>query len=242
VYAFVGVDSSGNSGVYQFSTAFTSTSIGEVEAGSGGTGTAAYQMAGSFDNLYYSSSSSSSPSGNLYLCATGAPATLYQIAITSNSMGAVASESTLGDSGYYGRCSPVSEFFNTNLPVSATGTVTIASNPSNWGSGNVTVTIGSTTYTFVTTLTAVNQVLLVTSGSTSSKETDTAKNLEAVVNATSSQCNGGSGCVFTGQTANSSVAATESTNVVTLTSKNSGSSGNFTLTTNNSSDASVSGC
>lgn len=237
VYAFAGVDPSGDSGVYQFSTAFTSGTGTEVEVNSqGGTGTAAYQMAGIFDNLYYTSSSSS---GNLYLCTTGAPATLYQIPITSNAMGAATAESTLGDSSYYGRCSPLNEFFNTSLPTAATGTVTIAANPS--GFSSVTVTVGATTYTFVNSLTGVNQVLLVTSHNATTNETDTAENFEAVINNNSSQCSGGSGCVFSGQAANASVTATQSAHVVTLTSKTSGSSGDFALTTDNSTDITVSG-
>lgn len=239
VYAFVGNDSSGNNGVFQFPTSFTSGSGTEVTVGSGGTGATAYQLAGTFDNAYYTSSSGSSPSGNLYVCGTGAPATLYQIPINSNSMGTVATGPAISSSSYYGRCSPVTEFFNTSAPRTANGTVTLITNPSGWATGS-TVTIGATTYTFVTTLTGTNQVLLVTSHSSGTNETDTAKNLEAVINATSSECST-SGCVHSGQLANASVSATESNNVVTLTAKTSGTGGNFTLSTNYSTEITVSG-
>jgi hypothetical protein len=240
VYVFAGNDPSGNNGVFQFPTSFTTGSGTEVTVGGGGTGTTAYQLDGTFDNTYYTSSNSSTPSGDLYVCGTGAPATLYQIAISSGVMGTVTTGPTLADSGYYGRCSPVTEFFNTSSPTSATGTVTLTTNPSTWGTGK-TVTVGSATYTFVSSLTAVNQVLLVTTNGTNANETDTAENLEAVINNTSSQCNGGSGCIFTGQTANASVTATQAAHVVTLTAKKTGAGGNFTLSTNYPTGMTVSG-
>jgi hypothetical protein len=100
----------------------------------------------------------------------------------------------------------------------------------------VTVTVGSTTYTLVTGAPqAVNQVELHTSGTASTNRTDTAKNLEAVINASfppTSEC-ADSGCVYSGQTANTSVTATEAANIVTVTAKTSGATGNFTLTVNN---------
>ncbi len=62
-----------------------------------------------------------------------------------------------------------------------------------------TVTVGATTYKLVTgTPTAVNQVELYTaSGNTATNETNTAKNLEAVLNATAAQCASAT-CVFGG--------------------------------------------
>jgi hypothetical protein len=97
-----------------------------------------------------------------------------------------------------------------------------------------TITVGSTTYTLVTgTPTAVNQVELHTSSTAPANRTDSAKNLEAVIDATASQC-ADAGCVYTGQTANSSVTVTELTNnTVTVTAETSGAAGNFTLTVNN---------
>jgi hypothetical protein len=91
-------------------------------------------------------------------------------------------------------------------------------------------TIGGVTYTFVSSLTGApaNSVLLVTSGSTSTQETDNAKNLEAAINATSSQCTA-SPCFGTGTVANPVATATESTSTVTVTAKTAGYSGNFTV-------------
>jgi hypothetical protein len=83
------------------------------------------------------------------------------------------------------------------------------------------------------TPTAVNQVELHTSSTAPANRTDSAKNLEAVIDATASQC-ADAGCVYTGQTANSSVTVTELTNnTVTVTAETSGAAGNFTLTVNN---------
>jgi hypothetical protein len=240
VYVFAGNDTSGSNGVFQLATSFNGGSGTEaiLAQGSGATGTTAYQLDGTFDNTYFTSSNSS---GNIYVCGTAGPGTLYQVAISSNTMGAVTTGPVLADSSYYGRCSPVTEFFNTGTGQSntATGTARMATDPSNWAAGT-TVTIGSTTYAFVSSLTAVNQVLLVTSHSTSTNETDTAKNLEAVINNTSSECSS-SGCIYTGQTANASVTATQATHVVTLTAKTSGASGDFTLSTNQTSEIAIIG-
>jgi len=106
------------------------------------------------------------------------------------------------------------------------------------GWAGATVTVGSTTYTFVTGApTAVNQVELYTSGSASTNRTNTARNLEAVLNANSGQC-AVAGCVFASQAANSSVTAAEATNTVTVTATISGVAGNFVLSAanNHSSD------
>jgi subtilase family serine protease len=123
----------------------------------------------------------------------------------------------------------------------ATGSFVISGTVATSWAG-ITVSINSTTYTFVTgTPTAVNQVQLHTaSGSSSTNRTDTAKNLEAVINATSSQCSD-SGCVFTGTTANTAVTATESSNTVSLTAKTAGSGGDFTLASSNTADITFSG-
>ncbi|MFY9676129.1 MAG: Ig-like domain-containing protein, partial [Terriglobales bacterium] len=88
--------------------------------------------------------------------------------------------------------------------------------------------VGPTTYTFVTALTAANQVLLVTSGSSSTKETDLAKNLEAAINANSAQCVS-SPCFGSGTVANPAATATESTSTVTMTATTTGSAGNFSV-------------
>jgi len=99
-----------------------------------------------------------------------------------------------------------------------------------WGSGEA-ITVGGTTYTFVTTLTGAgpNSVLLVTTGSSGTQETDAAKNLEAAVNDNSAQCTA-SPCFANVSAANASATATETTSTVTLTAKTAGYAGNFNVT------------
>ena len=91
-------------------------------------------------------------------------------------------------------------------------------------------TIGGVTYTLVSSLTGApaNSVLLVTSGSTSTQETDNAKNLEAAINANSAQCTTAP-CFGTGTTANPVATATETTSTVTITAKTAGYAGNFSV-------------
>jgi hypothetical protein len=96
------------------------------------------------------------------------------------------------------------------------------------GAAGAPITVGNTTYTFVTSLTAANQVLVVTSGSTSTQETDAAKNLEAAINANSAQCVTAP-CFGSGTVANASATATESTSTVTITAKTAGYAGNFNV-------------
>ena len=97
----------------------------------------------------------------------------------------------------------------------------------------VTVTIGSTAYTFVTgTPTAVNQVEIYTSSTATTNRTNTARNLEAVINDNSGEC-ASTGCVFASQTANAAVTAAEATNTVTVTARATGAAGNFVLTADN---------
>jgi len=245
-YVFAGHNPSGNDAVYQFATSFTTGSTpASVSLGSGGTGSNAYQLAGTLDNAYYTSSNSSNPSGNLYVCSTGAAATLYQVAITNGALSASATTGpTISSGSYYGRCSPITEFYNANIQTAgtpATGSVTISSDPSEW-SPLPTLTIGSTTYRFVSGApTAVNQVEIHT-GNRFFDTIDTAQNLNAVINANSSQCSD-TGCVFTGQAANSKVTSANTffSATVNLTAISSGAGGDFALNTSNSSDASVTG-
>jgi subtilase family serine protease len=118
----------------------------------------------------------------------------------------------------------------------ATGSFTIATNPA----AGVTVSINSTTYSFVTgTPAAVNQVEI-GSGSGSTGRSNTAKNLEAVINDVTTQC-ATTGCVFASQTANAAVTATVSSSTVTLTAKTVGSGGNFTLASSNTTDVTFTG-
>lgn len=90
VYAFAGADGSASctlspcSGVYQFPTGFTSGSGTEAKLGAG----FLWLLAGSFDNAYFTSANSASPTGHLYVSGnTGlANNTLYQVAINSGVM------------------------------------------------------------------------------------------------------------------------------------------------------------
>jgi hypothetical protein len=240
VYAFSGVNPAGDSAVYQLPTSFTSaTTLVDETTGAGATSDDAFVFSGALDNRYYTSSNSASPTGNLYVCASGLGGTLYQIPITANVMGTPVAGPTLTDAGHFGRCSEFTEFLNSNATIagtSATGSATIATSPRNWTGTLPTVTIGATTYTFVTALTAANQVLTHTASfSGTTDETDTAENFEAVINDNAAQCSD-VGCVFTGQAANASVTATETTNAVNLTAKTAGTAGNFTLTVANGSN------
>ena len=91
-------------------------------------------------------------------------------------------------------------------------------------------TIGGVTYTFVSSLTGApaNSVLLVTSGSTSTQETDNAKNLEAAINAELRAVHYARRAT-TVTAANPVATATETTSTVTITAKTAGYAGNFTV-------------
>jgi Pro-kumamolisin, activation domain len=116
----------------------------------------------------------------------------------------------------------------------AADTLTVAAGPATTWAG-ATFTVGSTRYTFVTGApTAANQVELYTaSGSATTNETDTAKQIEAVIDNVPGDCVS-AGCVYSGQTANNAVtAAAGITNVLTLTAKTAGTAGNFMLSVQN---------
>ena len=111
VYAFVGNDGNGNSGVYQFSTGFSNATCGTEKTIGTGSTTGVPVFAGTFDNAYFNSSDSS-PSGNLYACGnTSADATLYRLPIVSNAI--QASASVVAVTSAAATCSPVTEVFNT---------------------------------------------------------------------------------------------------------------------------------
>ncbi|MGB7945638.1 MAG: hypothetical protein WCF42_20185 [Terriglobales bacterium] len=123
-YVFVGNDGNGESAVIQFSTT-VGTATGDLEyhtscgtettVGTASTTAGISIFAGTFDNLYFTSSGGD-PTGNLYTCGnTSADATLYQIPITANVM-ATSGTSVLAVSTASTTCSPLTEVF------SATGT------------------------------------------------------------------------------------------------------------------------
>jgi hypothetical protein len=146
VYAFLGNDGNGNSAVIQFSTTVgvgpgnfkwhtcgTESTIGTAST------TGVPLFAGTFDNVYSTSSSGSSPSGNLYVCGnTSGDATLYQVPITSNAM-AASGTSVLAVSTGNTTCSPVTEVLSASadlifLSVESLGSTSSPVNcPSNAG-------------------------------------------------------------------------------------------------------------
>src|ERR1019366_5744454 len=118
VYAFAGDDGSTSctastpcAAVYQFP-------VGNLASGTKATVGPGYEfmMSGTFDNLYFNSSSST-PTGNLYVIGNTGPAnnTLYQIPINSNVMSTTAAAAPAVSSnytnGYYAAGLQVAEFY-----------------------------------------------------------------------------------------------------------------------------------
>ncbi len=249
-YVFVQADSDGNNAVFQFPTTFTSGSGLEETVGTFGN-SAEYFLSGTFDNLYFTSEDSCgdsgcSPTGNLYVGGnTVGPATLYQIPITGNVMGTANAgpvlETTTILPQLTARTSPVTEFFNASGGA-ATGNVDIQGDPADWTSGGPrSVTLGSVTYTFVTTPPADStatdvQVSLVATGSDEENEEDTAANLEAAINANVAECVPASppapACFGAMTAANASATASiiGTSEIVNLTATSGGPAGDFVLT------------
>jgi subtilase family serine protease len=156
-------------------------------------------------------------------CAFAAPSNLNQYLSPQNTV--------LWAGGTQATCTAT---FNAGT-LTEVGTIAVGATVATTWAG-ATVTVGSTTYTFVVGApTAVNQVELYTGSTSTTNRTDTAADLEAVINGNSAQCPAvtGTGCVFSGQTPNASVTATVSTSTVTVTAKTVGSAGNFALSANN---------
>jgi hypothetical protein len=89
--------------------------------------------------------------------------------------------------------------------------------------------VGSTVYTFETTLTAANQVLLNTSNGSTGR-TNTLKNLSAAINANSSLCGSAAPCYGTGTVANTSATASGTSSPITVTGITAGVSYTFSNT------------
>jgi len=226
--------------VWQFTTDFTGQVSRTVGTGANASKATAYQLVGTFDNTYYSSSNQT---GNLYVCTTNDQATLYQVPISGNATQTPVVGPNLAASTIYGRCSPQTEFYNTTT-TAATGSVTIITDPagSGWGTTK-TVTIGSTTYTFVTTVGSISgNVLKYTSGTAALDEQRTAQNLNAAITKGSTCYGGGSSC-YDVSAANASVTTsyTTGTAVVSLTAATPGTAGDFNPSTNYSTGITVSG-
>lgn len=117
LYVFAGEGCSSNdSAVIQFSTttdlntqnsgAGVAESLGNASTNDAGTA----QALGTFDNIYYSSSSGTT--GNLYACVNGA---VYQIPMSAGFNSAVNTYATLASStGDEAQCSPLTEYYNTS--------------------------------------------------------------------------------------------------------------------------------
>jgi hypothetical protein len=108
VYVFVNDDTGGNAGVWQLPESLASAT--EATLGTGSLSGSLYS--GSFDNAYFTSASSSSPTGHLWVCGnSGGDPALYPIPI-SGSSGMTTGAITAGPvvSGTATPCSPVTEF------------------------------------------------------------------------------------------------------------------------------------
>jgi len=113
--------------------------------------------------------------------------------------------------------------------VAQVGTVTLSSGTVSTAWAGSTVTVGSTVYTFETTLTAANQVLLNTSNGSTGR-TNTLKNLSAAINANSSLCGSAAPCYGTGTVANTSATASGTSSPITVTGITAGVSYTFSNT------------
>lgn len=175
-YVFIGNDPSGANDVYQFPLNFTSsmtpasvplsTPAQVADGDADATGSFVYQLSGAFDNTYYNSPNENIPSGNIYVCGTGYPATLYQIGISGNSLGTVTAGPVIGATSsisadqYWARCSPTTEFYNTNTSTDYVfvsvfeGSTNYNGSPSNCQTNFVTATDGCVLTYNVTLLTS----------------------------------------------------------------------------------------
>jgi hypothetical protein len=89
-----------------------------------------YFYAGALDNIYYNSTSATSPTGNLYVVGDSyGPSILYKVAITSGTMatGTIAAGRTVAQTDAYGYGTNVTEFCNSGTGSCATGTTGCAS-------------------------------------------------------------------------------------------------------------------
>ena len=113
------------------------------------------------------------------------------------------------------------------------GTISLPSGSVVAGWAGATVTVGSTTYTFVSpTLTAANQVLLYL-GTNSTARNNTLKNLSAAINANSTLCGSAAPCFGPGTTANASATASGTSSPITVTATVPGTAGSFALSDTN---------
>jgi hypothetical protein len=120
VYAFVasdntlGCNTAPCMAVYQFQTNFAASAAGTRAQVGGGTAGTYVAYAGMFDNTYFTSANSASPTGALYVCGSdiGTPQrpALWKISITANAMGTPTQGQILVGSN--ASCSPVTSVMN----------------------------------------------------------------------------------------------------------------------------------
>ncbi len=114
IYTFAGCDAAQtNSGVFQLTIVGGSIASGTTTEEQVGTESLTIPIFdGSFDNKYFTSSPSTSPTGNLYVCGNaGGDPTLYRVSISSNSMTGVSTGPALATGNT--TCSPLTEFLST---------------------------------------------------------------------------------------------------------------------------------
>jgi hypothetical protein len=116
IYVFGSADTNSantSAAVWQFSTGFAAASSGnEIQLGTGVAAAGNTFFGGSFDNIYFTSANSASPTGNLYVCGNpGGNATLYRVPITANVMGTASAMATAMSTAST-TCSPITEISN----------------------------------------------------------------------------------------------------------------------------------
>jgi hypothetical protein len=146
VYVFAGSNPSSENAVYQISTSFaTGGTLTPLDLATGA-GAGDTQLAGTFDNTYYTSTNQT---GNLWVGGAYDPF-LWQIPITSNALGTAANRATIADdSTNYGWISPVTEYLNTSTAAAAEQTGTFTGVPV--GTQTATITNGSNALTLTVT-------------------------------------------------------------------------------------------
>jgi len=135
VYAFVtdsaaiGSCAAGDNCIVQFKTSTitsgSTTAVPNAEEALGMGAATDNMYAGTFDNIYYSSSTPASPSGNIYVIGNIEPnggGTLYRVPIISNAIGAPVSVVSGLDNHHPGWESPITEFCNNGASACAVTT------------------------------------------------------------------------------------------------------------------------
>ena len=110
---FVTNDNGSSNALFQVSTSLASSTL--ITANMGASGSDLYD--GAFDNAYFASGNNT---GHMYVCGNG---TLYQVPITSGTMGTTVAATTVklsSNTGQQGDCTPLTEVFNPNITINGT--------------------------------------------------------------------------------------------------------------------------